>query len=506
MRVILIEPARSDPTVFDLARIPRLGLPLLGQMLALRGHDVRIYVETLSPVDWSEVAKADLVGFSAITATANVTYEMAARVRTLKIPTVIGGTHATFLRDEVLEHCDFVVRGEGQVTFPELVDAISNGKGFESIAGLSYHSPEGAPIHNPDRPPSSPREFAALPSPNLKLIVGHERMTQIPIMTSWGCPYDCDFCSVVSMFGRNVRYRPVADVLDELEQYRGKNCFFYDDNFVVNEARTTELLQGMIDRKLDIRWIAQMRTAAAYHGGQVDHDLLTLMNRSGCKGVFCGIESVRQATLDAFNKRQKVEDIAGAIRAFHGYKIHVHGMFVFGADTDDTETFRETVDFALEHKIDTLQFMMLVPLPGTRLYSRMEEQGRLLTKDWSLYDGHYCVIRPKLMSPYELQVRTHRAMLRFYSASRSILLLLKCMPLFFYREMMVWLQLFALPFCRNRRDRVIRMLDRFRRPTKQIKEAFRLPAMRLYARNQLRKWADQAHSQKYLRRLLGAKV
>ena len=186
VKIRLIEPRAPGLNVFDQARLPRLGLPLLGQLLAERGHDVRIYVETLAPVDWSDVAEANLVGFSSTTATTPVAYEMARRVHNLGIPTVIGGPHVTFLPDEALQHCDFVVRREGQVTLLELVNALEHSTDLARIAGLSYCDTAGQPIHNPDRPPCTQKEFAALPAPALHLIVGHERITSVPIMTQWG--------------------------------------------------------------------------------------------------------------------------------------------------------------------------------------------------------------------------------------------------------------------------------------------------------------------------------
>ena len=127
MKIRLIEPKAPGLNVFDQARLPRLGLPLMGRILADQGHDVRIYVETLSPVDWADVAQADLLGLSSTTATTPRAFEMARRARGLGIPAVIGGSHVTFLPDEALEHCDFVVRGEGQAALPELMAALEAG-------------------------------------------------------------------------------------------------------------------------------------------------------------------------------------------------------------------------------------------------------------------------------------------------------------------------------------------------------------------------------------------
>ena len=410
MKIRLIEPKAPTLNVFDQALLPRLGLPLLGRILRDAGHDVRIYVETLAPVDWSDAASADLVGFSATSATVPAAYAMADRCRRLGVPTVIGGSHVTFLADEALEHCDLVVRGEGQAAILEVVAALRGERGYAGIAGLSYRDASGSVRHNPPRPNCTQEEFAALPAPDVSLIVGHERMTNVPIMTQWGCPFDCDFCGVIKMFGRKVRARAIGDVLDELASYRDRgSVFFYDDNFVVNKARTRELLRTMLDRGLTPRWSAQVRAEVVYKDKrtrELDHELLALMRDSGCRMVYCGFESVDPATLAAYNKHQDVETIRDAVRAFHDYGISVHGMFVLGSDADDRRTFAQTVRFTRRNRIDTVQFMMLTPCPGTAFAERIASEGRLLSRDWSLYDGHFCLIQPAKMTPYELQVGT----------------------------------------------------------------------------------------------------
>jgi radical SAM superfamily enzyme YgiQ (UPF0313 family) len=517
MKIRLIEPKAPGLHVFDRARLPRLGLPLLGQLLTERGHDMRIYVETLAPVDWVDVAKADLVGFSSTTATTPTAYEMARRVRSLGIPTVIGGPHVTFLPDEALRHCDFVVRREGQGTLLDLVDALEHGTDLASITGLSYRDAAGQPVHNADRPACTQEEFAALPAPALHLIVGHEHMTNVPIMTQWGCPYACDFCSVIHMFGRQVRARHIEDVLAELETYRDRGTiFFYDDNFVVNRTRTRALLRKMIARGLTSPWSAQVRAQVVFRdkrSGELDHELLGLMRDSGCMMVYCGFESVNPATLVAYNKQQDVQDIRDSIRAFHDYGIHVHGMFVLGADTDDLETFQRTVDFALQNEIDTVQFLMLTPCPGTPFYERMVAQDRLLTDDLSLYDGHHCVIQPVLMSPYELQMGTYQAMARFYSARYALGLIVsnvtRNLPFLLgllWRERRLRLQLprvALLSLLPSRRSDVLDILRGAlsRESWRRLHDILMVPVLRLYGRVQIRQWAQQARSRTYVEHL-----
>lgn len=520
MKIRLIEPKAPGLNVYDQALLPRLGLPLLGRILRDAGHDVRIYVETLAPVDWIDAASADLVGFSTTTATAPAAYAMADRCRRLGVPTVIGGSHVTFLADEALEHCDLVVRGEGQKAILEVVAALRGERGYAGIAGLSYRDASGSIVHNPRRPNCSQEEFAALPAPDISLIVGHEQMTNVPIMTQWGCPFDCDFCSVITMFGRKVRARAIEDVLDELTTHRDRrSVFFYDDNFVVNKARTRELLRAMLDRGLTPRWSAQVRAEIVYKDKrtrELDHELLALMRDSGCRMVYCGFESVDPATLAAYNKHQDVQTIRDAVRAFHDYGISVHGMFVLGSDADDARIFAQTVRFAQGNRIDTVQFMMLTPCPGTAFSERVTSEGRLLSRDWSLYDGHFCLIQPAKMTPYELQVGTHEALARFYSLGCSLRMLFAKLArnLPFLLGMMLRERAFRrrlprivwMAVARSHRIHVFNELEKALSPCAwdRLQDLLVVPVLRLYGLRHLRQWARQAKARTYvefLRRL-----
>ncbi len=442
MRIRLIEPKSTSNNVYDHSLLPRLGLPLLAAVLGQRGHDVVIYVESLAPVNWDDLLSADLVGFSSTTATTPPAYAMADRLRAAGKPVVFGGAHATFLPDEALLHADYVVRGEGHVTLVRLAEALESDGDVSGIDGLSYHGPDG-PVHNPDRPNCDNATFAALPAPDLTKIVGHERMITYPMMTQWGCPYNCNFCSVIKMFGRKVRARNIADVLDELAALpAGHDVFFYDDNLVVDKRRTKALLRGMLERGITVTWSAQMRAEAIYKDkktGEWDTELLELMRETRCAWVYIGFELVNPEALKEFNKQQTVEQIDDSIRAFHDYGIRVHGMFVCGCDADTPQTVQATVDFAIRRDIDTVQFLTITPLPGTEFSAQMQAEGRILTEDWSLYDGHHALIQPKHMTPYALQMATFRGMLRFYAPRRAWGLLLRNVM----REMPFLLRLFV---------------------------------------------------------------
>ena len=150
-KIVFVEPKSTHLHVYSRITIPRLGSVLLGTIMRNKGYDVRVYIEDIAPVDMTEVMSADLVAISAITSTAPQSYRLADQVRDAGIPVVVGGTHSTFLPDEALQHADFVVRGEGEFAFQELVDALEAGEGVEKIQNLSYRR-DGRTVHNPERP------------------------------------------------------------------------------------------------------------------------------------------------------------------------------------------------------------------------------------------------------------------------------------------------------------------------------------------------------------------
>jgi len=199
-------------------------------------------------------------------------------------------------------------------------------------------------------------------------------------------------------------------VVAEIRERRPKRIFFYDDNLAANRGRLKTMLQMMIDEGLQVSWSAQVRTDVAR-----DPELLELMRRSGCWCVYLGLESISQATLDSYEKAQSVDDIVKAVATLHEHGINSHGMFVLGADTDTKDVVKDTVNFAVKHKIDTVMLNILTPLPGTPLFEELDAQGRIFDKRWHLYDALHVVYTPKNMTPYELQREAIHGYMRFYS-------------------------------------------------------------------------------------------
>lgn len=510
MRVRLIEPRPAGHNVYDRALLPRLGLPLIGKILVDAGHDVRIYCELLEAVDLQQCLSADLVGISSTTATAPDAYRLADLLQSAGVPVVLGGPHVTFRPDEALGHARYVVRGEGASTMSELVASLEAGAPLGTIQGLSWLADNGEARHNPGRPRCSQQEFERLPIPDLGLIEGNDRMTTKPLMTQLGCPFDCEFCSVTAMFSRAVRHRRTDQVIDELAGLDANQVFFYDDNFVVNKARTTELLRAMLGSGRTPDWFAQVRADAALCSlsrPDVDDDFLDLMRRSGCRMVMIGIEAITEEALAEIGKRQHVIQVEKAVRAFHDHGIAVHGMFVAGFDVDTATRAAETVAFARHLRIDTFQLMVETPLPGTRLWDRVTAENRFLSDDWSLYDGHHVVMRPAQMTPLELQLGVLDAIRRFYSwptiVASGVAGALRHLPTLSAaaRPALVRrLPMLARIAWARRWDEVASEISAALpcEVRARVHSALWLPALRFYARRQLAAWTEQDRSRKHL--------
>src|SRR5262245_21170122 len=192
-KLVFIEPKSTHLHIYSRVCIPRLGSVLLATIMRTKGYDVSVYIEDIHAIDMSDVLSADLVAISAITSTAPQSYRLADTVREAGIVTVLGGTHTSFLPEEGLAHADFVVRGEGEFAFQELVDAIQAGEGLAKIQNLSYLD-GGRAVHNPERPKIP--NLDVNPMPDYHLITGWRPGGVISVATSRGCPFSCTFCSV----------------------------------------------------------------------------------------------------------------------------------------------------------------------------------------------------------------------------------------------------------------------------------------------------------------------
>lgn len=411
--IYFIEVRSSGAHIFSRSAIPRLGAILLATILRDKGYNTKVFIEDISEPDWEALKEADIIGISTITSTAPRAYQLAKKFNEMGIPVILGGPHPTFLPEEGLVYADYVVRGEGEETIVELIEHLVSGKSLNGIRGLSYKDKDRNMVHNPDRVLIHDMDTA--PIPDLNLVHNWGAKTIIPIATSRGCPFNCRFCSVIPMFGRKYRFKSIDRVMEEIRMVASEkvHIFFVDDNFAANRERSKALLRRFLDEGIRIEWSAQVRADIAS-----DPELIDLMAKTGCFNVYVGFESINPQTLAFYNKHQKPEDIIRCIKILKDASIGIHGMFVFGGDTDDITTIKSTEKFARRLDIDSIQFMMLTPLPGTPVFDELMQQGRIIHIDWSKYDAHHAVFEPKLMTAFELHIETLKAMAKFYSWGR----------------------------------------------------------------------------------------
>ena len=334
----------------------------------------------------------------------------------------MGGPHVTYLADEALEHADFVIRGEGERPLMEFIDAWERGAGFAAVPNLSYRG-DGRSVHNERL--HAPADLDWIPFPDFGLlkpdVPGREKMSSIPVQTSRGCPFDCSFCSVTGMFGKTFRFRSTENIIEELRRYNDpKNIvFFYDDNFAANRERAKDLCRAMIREKFRFKWTTQVRADVAR-----DIELVRLMKRSGCHTVYIGFESINPDSLKGMKKSQTVSEISRAVRILRRQRIRIHGMFVLGFDQDDWASMMRSVKFAIKSRLNSTQFLILTPLPGSEFYEKMSAEKRIRFNDWTLYDAHHVVFQPARLSLFDLQRAQMVCHKKFYSLkqmSRKIL-------------------------------------------------------------------------------------
>jgi len=366
---------------------PPLSLPLLAG-LTPQDVDVQLIDENVERLDPD--TPADWVAITVPTASAPRAYEMAAGFRERGIPVVMGGIHPTIIPDEATAHADAVVVGEAEPVWREIISDLAGGRLKPRYQSEDYH------------------DLVGLPRPRRELLHTERYLTINVVQTARGCPHACTFCSVSTAFGRRYRFRPVAEVVEEVRGLGGW-VGFVDDNIVGNPTRAKELFEALIPLKL--RWVSQGDLTMAK-----DPELLKLAKRSGCQGMFVGLESVSAENLRNTKKSSNLHcDMGEAIGKIHKAGIEIIGSFVLGLDGDDAGVFARTAAFARRHKLAAAQFSVLTPFPGTAVYEQLEAEGRIQDRDWSHYTFSNVVFSPRQMTALQLQEGQKETYGRFYS-------------------------------------------------------------------------------------------
>lgn len=355
----------------------------------------RFYDDRLEPIPFDE--PTDLVALSVETYTAKRCYQIASEYRRRGVPVLMGGYHATLCPDEVSRYADVTVVGEAEANLPEAIDDLRHGRARER-----YDRPRGgAPIAAPDR----------------SLFRGKRYLPIRLVEFARGCRFRCDFCAITAFHGASQRSRPVDEVVDEVRRVHrpGRLLFFIDDNLTSDPQAAKELFRALVERgPRGLRWVSQTAMPAAW-----DEDLLALMRRSGCEGILVGLESLDAETLRGMHKGFNLmrDGPAEGLANFRRHGIRVYGTFVFGYDGDTIESARRAVDFAREQGLFIAAFNHLTPFPGTPLYRRLLEEGRLTSEAWWLDDRYrYNMVpfRPAQMTALDLERACLDARRRFY--------------------------------------------------------------------------------------------
>ena len=404
MRIRLIQPAQLDangnPKRFERLFFPDLTLPTIAGITP-SGVDIGITIEYVDDIDFDE--KTDLVGITAQTCQAPRAYQIADEFRKRGTKTIIGGIHASICPDEALQHFDSVLIGEAENLWDRVLEDVRAG-------GLrcKYEASEKPDLTRLVVPRYDLLDYGRYVVPPFA------RTPLIPIQATRGCPHDCDFCSVSRFWGHRHRKKPVDHVIREIEAIAPSRIFFSDDNIGADAQYAKELFRAL--KPLKTRWACQMSTRI-----MEDPELIELAGEAGCHETLLGIESLNEASLSSIHKSfNKVEHYESLLKRLREAGILAQVSVIFGLDEDNTDNLRRTIDTLLRWDANYVYIAILTPFPGTRLYQRFKDQGRLLDTNWSRYDVTDVVYMPRNMTTEDLKDITWEMYEKCYSAGNIL--------------------------------------------------------------------------------------
>jgi anaerobic magnesium-protoporphyrin IX monomethyl ester cyclase len=419
MKILLISPpAGISYATIGISR-PPLGLAYIAAV-ARNGHEVRIVDFNMEQKSWKKFPYGafDVVGISVDTSRYHVSLKIAERAKLQGATVVMGGPHVSFMDEEALRSgaVDYVVRNEGEYTFLSLVDYLSGRQPFGELRGVSCfvngtctRTPDAPFIQDLDSMPFPARDLLSLDRYREKM---NGRATTT-LATSRGCPFNCHFCSSSQFFGVRWRARSAENVLEEMEPLYEKHKYralsFVEDNFTFSPERAVAIAEKIIAKGWDLKWGAWSRVDTI-----VKHpDMVRTMAKAGFTWTFVGFESGSQEVLDEYGKKAVVQDALRAMRILKQNGVGVTGSFILGAPAETKGMMKETVRFAKALNPHRVQFTILTPFPGTKLYEAV--RNRLLTKDWRRYTGTCPTIRLDHLSSSEMKRQLVGAYFSFYA-------------------------------------------------------------------------------------------
>jgi radical SAM superfamily enzyme YgiQ (UPF0313 family) len=420
------------------AWMPRYGSVAITQALRDAGYEVRHFCEhSGSIIDWEWVFSCDYVGLSLMTFCARKGAEYARRIRAHSSARIIaGGCHASVAPEDCLDFADIVVRNEGEAALLSVLEALGRGEDLSNASGISYRDGSGMIRHNPDHafmtdlsrivdisvidgyPRNTPRRF-----------LGEAlRRRQIPrislpvAQTSRGCVHRCRFCMVKFELGSTYRRRPPAVVVEEIrrafDHLQSRTIFLVDNDFTHDAEHALAVLSPLVEEfqgRFSLYFFSRIDLAKKPR-------LLEVLQSIDHVYIGVGFESTNDSTLSEFSKGQRQSDFIESVNTLHHCGFNIHGLFIFGADSDTVASLEETVAFALRNKLYTVGFSALYDIPGkekTLGLPQLIPDHRFIHRDWRLFTGHFVVHYPMQMRPSQLQRAIIDGQKRFFRENRG---------------------------------------------------------------------------------------
>jgi len=423
MNVLLVNPQSSSVfNTFGLS-LPPIGLLYVAATLEQAGHSVVVkdLAADDSRLDDADIRRADVVGISADTTRANKALDIARRAAAAGRPVVMGGPHPQFMAADIFAsgYVDYIVRGEGEFIFPNLLTALQNRDSVAAVKGLIIKDGR----HQIETAAADPIDVETLPFPARHLVDLHRYRASMggrpitPIVTSRGCPGACHFCSSSSFFGRGWRFRSAESVLAELDEiytrYGFRAVCFMDDNFTLAPPRVEQIAAGIIDRGYDLKWWNFSRVDTIVKNPA----MVARMAAAGSTTVYLGIESGNEDTLNSLGKNTTASDVTRAVDILRQNGIESYGSYIIGNLNETAADVESTIDLAVRLNTNIAQFSILTPYPGTKLYEEIKD--RIFCRRWKFYDGLHIVFRHPLINRHYLQFLLIKAFVKFYRRSHE---------------------------------------------------------------------------------------
>lgn len=379
MKIKLIQPAmlpRPMDTKLKTRMSPSLALLTIAN-LTPKEHEVIIENENVEVIDFDEAV--DLVAITVTVDVMNRAVEISKEFRSRNVTVIAGGIHITADPEGALNSFDAICVGMGERIWAEILRDKEN----NSLKKIYYNMKDIA--------------GKEIVSPNYNIIDNKKYLYTNIISTSRGCPFQCDFCynSCKSVLKTYIN-RPIEDVIKDIKTLKTRHIMFIDDNFIGNPKWTKKLLEEI--KPLKLKW------NAAVTSNIVDiPELLDEMKESGCQSLFIGFESINSKSIDSVHKVQNsVNRYEKLVDEIHKREIMINASFVFGLDEDDASVFKNTLEWIVKNKIETVTSHILTPYPGTKLYSSLIEENRIVDFNLSNYNTAHVVYKPKNMTAEEL--------------------------------------------------------------------------------------------------------